>query len=279
MILINGAPTRQIEVADRGFQYGDGVFTTVAVKRGIPLFLSLHIGRLQRDSATLLIPFPAEELLSREAHDLSHGCADGALKIQLTRGAGGRGYRLPETPVMTRVLSLHPAPASPSNLGDGGIRLTLCKTRLGLNPALAGVKHMNRLEQVMARAEWQASDIDEGLMLDSEGNVVEGTMSNLFIVRGRRLYTPLIDRCGVAGIMRSIVIDCARENGIELAEIRLRLDDIRQADEVFLTNCLIGLWPVRRFEDAYFTVGPVGRAVAGWIKAKTDRELTLACHV
>ncbi len=277
MFLVNGTPTRCIDFADRGFQYGDGLFTTIAVMQGIPLFLARHLERLQRDSLKLSIPFPGREILSTEAHAVSQNCSNGVLKIQLTRGSGGRGYRLPEVAATTRVLSLHPAPDYPANLTDSGVKLTLCTMRLGINRFLAGIKHMNRLEQVIARAEWQADDIHEGVMLDCENYAVEGTMSNLFIVRDRCLYTPPIDRCGVAGIMRSIVIDSARENHIDVSYIRLQLADLYQADEVFLTNCIIRLWPVRQLNGVSYKIGPITRAVAGWIRARIDQELASAC--
>jgi 4-amino-4-deoxychorismate lyase len=271
-VLINGEPTRCIDFADRGFQYGDGVFTTILVRRGVPLFLHRHFMRLEQDCRRLMIPFPGSECLIEDIETLCRLKPDGVLKIQITRGIGGRGYRLPADAVATRVLSLHPLPDHPPELRENGVAVRICKVRLGINPALAGIKHMNRLEQILARAEWNSNPIREGLMLDAEGHVTEGTMSNLFLIRCGVLRTPKIDRCGVAGIMRSVVMEMGRAQGMAVEEGRLTLEDLFGADEVFLTNCVIGLWPVCRCEACGFTVGPMSREISRWLTIKVQEE-------
>ena len=139
--------------------------------------------------------------------------------------------------------------------------LRVCKTPLGLNPALAGIKHLNRLEQVMARAEWDDTNIAEGLMLDVAGHVIEGTMSNVFCVRQDTLFTPDLTHCGVEGITRERVLKTAGRNGLEAVVTQLGLADIRQADEVFICNSLIGIWPVRRLAEKSWLPGPITKAL------------------
>ncbi len=263
--LVNGEPSAQIPISDRGFQYGDGVFTTLRVSRGVPLFLDAHLSRLERDSARLGIPFPGREALIRETRLLCEERPDAVLKIQLTRGSGGRGYLPPESATGTRVLSSHPPPEYPAGLQAHGVELRRCQIRLGINPSLAGLKHLNRLEQVLARAEWRPGDIREGLMLDAEGQVVEATMSNVFLAKDGRLVTPLLDRCGVTGVMRGLIMAAFAKQGHPVEERRVSLEEVRAADEVFLTNSVIGVWPVRRFEGRDYPVGPFTQRAQQWL--------------
>lgn len=256
-VLINGEATRSVDFADRGLQYGDGVFTTLTVQDGIPLFLNRHLARLQADAAKLNLPCPAVELLADEARHLAASQAQAVLKMMLTRGVGGRGYRCPEASNGTRILSLHPHPNYPADLAEHGTKARLCALRLGINPHLAGIKHLNRLEQVLARAEWQDDDIREGVLLDYEGFVVEGVMSNLLVLNGNRLTTPLLDRSGVAGVMRGLVLEAARDLGLAVEETRIRPETLFAADSVLLTNSVIGIWPVRELDGHRFTINPI----------------------
>ena len=183
MMLVNGECREHIEISDRGFQYGDGLFETIKVINGQPVFLDRHIERLDTGCRRLYIPFPGAELLTLEAQKLCQYSNKAVLKLILTRGSGGRGYRQPEVIQTTRVLSLHPFPDYPDSYNEQGITARFCNTCLGLNPALAGIKHLNRLEQILARAEWADSDIQEGIMMDMDEHVIEGTMTNLFLYK------------------------------------------------------------------------------------------------
>jgi 4-amino-4-deoxychorismate lyase len=270
--LINGRAERQIDCADRGFQYGDGVFTTMAVRDGRPVFLSLHLERLRNDCHRLRIPFPGESVLSAEAQQLCRMETSGVLKIQITRGPGDRGYRPMEQADPTRVLSIRPAPVSPTSRSEKGVSARLCRHRLGRNPALAGIKHMNRLEQILARSEWHSELVHEGLMMDGEGALIEGTMSNVFVVLGDRLVTPELAQCGVAGVMRSVVLAIAREDGIPADVRAMGCDELEQAQEVFLTNSLIRIWPVVSLEGRTWPVGPMARYLSRRIEARILSE-------
>lgn len=254
-LLINGQPGEAvgapaISPMDRGLAYGDGVFRTLAVSDGQPEFWLKHMAKLAADCAALGIPAPDPALLAAEARALLRGADRAVLKIIVTRGVGGRGYKPPEAAAPTRIVLRAPWPAYVPEMATAGVVVRLCETRLGLQPRLAGVKHLNRLEQVLARDEWSDPAIAEGLMQDSDGRVIEGVMSNLFVVKGGEVTTPDLARCGVAGVMRGLLLESARI-------VDLALSEVRGADELFLTNSLIGLWPVRQFDGAAYEIGPV----------------------
>jgi len=255
--LVNGLPSNVIPVTDRGFQYADGLFETIAVADGEPLLFDRHLERLARGCAKLGITMPARELFEAEAGRLCGGRERQVLKITLTRGSGGRGYRPDGAGPPTRVLAALPWPDYPEMHRTQGTTLRLCRTRLGSNPDLAGLKHLARLEQVLARGEWTDDAVQEGLMLDEESQVIEGTMSNVFLIRGEALVTPRLDRCGVAGVMREAVIACAERMGVRCDERPVALDELCSADGLFVTNSLIGLWPVRRFEQHSYAIPPL----------------------
>lgn len=269
MILINGESKAQIDSSDRGFQYGDGLFETIEVRDGLAVLLDRHLERLASGCRRLSIPFPGAELLTREASQLCRlqPTARAVLKIIVTRGSGGRGYRQPDPIYPTRVLSLHPYPDYPESYREQGIHARICSTRLGLNPSLAGIKHLNRLEQVMARSEWDDPTIMEGLMLDAAGHVIEGTMTNLFYIKNNVLYTAKLSQTGVAGIIRGIVMSLAAEHGLLCVEHAFGKDELFSADELFVCNSIIGIWPVRQIETVRFAVGPVTQNIQSWLYA------------
>jgi len=153
------------------------------------------------------------------------------------------------------------------------VAIRFCATPLSANPVLAGIKHLNRLEQVLARAEWQASEIAEGLMADEQGRVVEGTMSNLFVVSSGELWTPPVDRSGVAGVMRALVLDIALRQGIPARVREIRRPDLERADALFLTNSLIGIWPVRRLERWEYDISAIPERLCD---AVTEQGLAMA---
>ncbi len=244
-IWINGGIASQIDCRDRGLNYGDGLFETLCIARGIPRLLDYHLERLYNGCKRLKIIPPNLALLRHELLKIAALRTSGILKLVLTRGVGTRGYRPTGRERCIRILSLQPFPriAAPH---PGIWHVRLCTTRLGSNITLAGLKTLNRLESVMARSEWQNPRIAEGLMMDADGNIVCGTMSNIFIRRGIRLMTPLLDRCGVAGVMRRWVLSQADALNLKPYEIRLRWKDIANAEEVFMCNALVGVIPIAK---------------------------------
>lgn len=263
-ILVNGEPRTQIDVRDRGLQYGDGLFETMAVLDGSIRRRDAHMARLHLGCSRLGIPAPQKAVLDSEIDALIAGCERAVLKLIVTRGFGGRGYRAPEQPSPSRVLWLDAWPQYPPAWAEEGVAVRVCRTVLSDQPQLAGIKHLNRLEQILARREWSEAGealIAEGLMRDARGHVVCGTMSNVFVVRAGRLLTPAIDRCGVAGTLRQAVLHAAVQLGIGTGKVDLDLDTLRQAEEIFLTNALIGVWPVRRIDDRDCAIGPMTRRI------------------
>ena len=222
-ILINGQIADQIPVLDRGFQYGDGLFETIHIVAGKPQYWQQHMERLSDGCLRLQIPVPDLSVLQHEAEGMCGEISEGVLKITITRGPGGRGYATDESAKCSRVIALFPAPRYSEKCWSEGVAVKICNTKLGINPALAGIKHLNRLEQVLARTEWNSADIHEGIMLDINDNVIEGTMSNVFCVRNGELYTPELSSCGVKGIIRDQVLNIAKQMGIAVHEKQLAL--------------------------------------------------------
>jgi 4-amino-4-deoxychorismate lyase len=268
VILVNGKPGSSIGVSDRGLQYGDGLFETLAVERGQVLCLDRHLARLTSGCRSLEIPAPEETALRIDLNTVTKGVARGVVKIILTRGASARGYRASANATPTRIVSSHPWPPFPPENRTEGIALHVCRTRLSNNVRLAGLKHLNRLEQVLAVNEIDDPKVSEGLMLDEEGTVVEGTMSNIFYVESGRLMTPDLSRCGVHGIIRGEVIDWARRHmDAPVGQSRVGLETLLKSDECFVCNSLIGVWPVRSIGGHKIPLGPVTQSVQSDLKA------------
>ncbi len=261
---VNGEPAETLRLADRGIQYGDGLFETLAVMDGRIRRLGLHLDRLREGCARLRLPMPDEGSLRQELQGAAEGQSRAVLKFILTRGSGGRGYRLPDPVSVTRMMFLHPWPDYPADWHTDGIELRICATRLAMGPALAGLKHLNRLEQVLARAEWNEG-VPEGLMLDADGRPVEGTMTNLFASPAEgRLVTPDLSRAGVAGVTRRHILERAKAEGVQVEIRDLSLAELLESREIFMCNSIAGVWPVTRIEARRYTVGPLTCMAQTW---------------
>jgi len=256
--LVNGQPTG-VDPADRGLAYGDGLFETMAAHDGRIRWLDFHFDRLEEGCRRLEIPSLPRSLLEQEiaAHCPQEGRA--VVKLIVTRGSGGRGYPPPEPANPTRVLAISSWPEYPEPYYRHGISVRVCKLRLGENPALAGIKHLCRLEQVLAQLELRGHEVQQGLLLDMSDKVVGGTHSNLFAVNGSELATPTLIRSGIKGVMRRAVLETAPSLGIRTAERDLTLGQILEADELFMTNALFGVWPIAAIDSQRFAVGPTTR--------------------
>lgn len=269
-VLVNGKPGACVSALDRGLLYGDGVFETIRVCDGEPRYWSCHMQRLQAGCERLGISPCDTVLLTAEAGRLLDGSGAGVLKVIVTRGSGGRGFRPEAGTAPTRIVQLHSLPVYSPDCAQSGVTARICATRLGHNPALAGIKHLNRLEQVMARREWNDAGIAEGLLLDRDDNLIEGTMSNIFLVRENVLTTPVLDRCGVAGIMRSWVLNAAQQAGLDFRVRNIHADELKQAQEVFVCNSVIGIWPVIAAGDLAWEKGEITAGLQAQLSAQTD---------
>jgi 4-amino-4-deoxychorismate lyase len=262
--LVNGVESSAISVDDRGLQYGDGLFETMAAVNGRVRNFDRHMERLGEGCRRLGIPAPSAELLADECERALAGMGTGSVKLTITRGPGPRSYRPPQDPAVTRiVVSSGP---KPRNDPETGVVVRLCGTPLGLNPRLAGLKHLNRLEQVMACSEWDDPAIAEGLMSSTDGRLICATAANVFIVHDGLLLTPDIRDCGVAGVMRSLVLAAARELAIPHEVADFPASRLANAEEVFLTNAITGVRPVGEVIGIrrYVAPGAVTSALLAW---------------
>ena len=260
-MLVNGESVSVLSVNDRGLLYGDGVFETIAVSAGHPLCLDEHIARLHEGCRRLGIAQPPERLLKQEALSVCGNTDRAVLKLIVTRGAGARGYRTDDTINPTRIVTLHPWPVYPESYRKQGVSATVCQTRLAQNPSLAGIKHLNRLEQVMARREWQ-DEYQEGLMLDTDGWVIEGTMSNVFLIKNDTLLTPKLSRAGIDGIVRRRIINLCQTLGIPVIVLDLSIEAVKTAQSIFFCNSLIGIWPVALLDNSKYQIHPLTERLA-----------------
>lgn len=251
MVLVNGQPAQSIDVSDRGLHYGDGLFETMVVIDKQIRFIEAHLARLKTGCERLSLPFPDLDLLESEFNQVlgSETSSPYIIKLLLTRGPGGRGYVIPEISTTTRVISTHAFPDKVMQYWQDGLRLHVCKQPLGINPGIAGIKHLNRLEQVLASAERSGKPFDEGLMLSTTGNVIEGTMSNIFWVRDNTYYTPDLTNCGIEGVIRSKVIDLLESMNTEVKTGNYLLEDVLKADTVFMTNSTMVVTQVMNLVD------------------------------
>ena len=259
-VLLNGSPAQQVSPFDRALHFGDGLFETIACRAGRPRFLSLHLERLLLGCQRLGIDSGDFAEVRAEVSSLAREVENAIVKVILTRGTAlARGYGVTGREKATRITFRYGWPPETPTESQDGVRVRTAKLRLGENPALAGLKHCNRLEQILARREWTDPGIAESLLYSSSGRLVSGTMSNVFIVEGSRLRTPRLDLCGVAGVMRRVVLREAERAGISVQEDVLGVDDVHKASELFLTNARIGLWPLRELDGRVLQPGPVTR--------------------
>lgn len=237
-----GNPIIGIDGNDRGLAYGDGVFETMRVHAAQPVWWREHWQRLLCGASVLGISAPNEAAILSHSLQLIAGRSQGVLKLVLTRGVGGRGYALPEKSSATVVLSWHELPAAePAE----GLNLRWCQLRLSEQPVLAGIKHLNRLENVLARAECNDPDIHEGVLLDAQDRLVCVTAGNIFLHVDGCWQTPRLDRCGIAGIARHWIL----QNLPGAIETELTAETVQRCDAMLVCNSVRGVRAVRKLEN------------------------------
>jgi 4-amino-4-deoxychorismate lyase len=231
---------------DRAIVYGDGLFETVIVFDSTPPLWLHHKQRLQ--ASLLRLGIKADiAVIEQQVFSLATQTQNALLRIVVARSGGQRGYDPRSVSGCVFSIDTFGLPAYTNTLLESGVALHLCRYVLPRNPVLAGIKHINRLDQVIAASEWNRLWEQEGLLLDDTGAVIEGTMSNVFIVTNGMLQTPLLNHCGVAGVMRDYIINTlAPELSLAVTVKRLTLNDILASDECFLCNSVFGVWPVSR---------------------------------
>jgi len=255
-VLINGQQEETLSPFDRGLAYGDGIFRTLPVTQNPPEYWLGHYQKLVSDCHVLGIVCPSAEILLNDIEKLIKTSPKEktslVVKIIITRGDGERGYAMPPLVQPNRILITSDLPSySESNFAEG-VKLHLCSLRLSHQPLLAGVKHLNRLENVLARAEWQDSSITDGVLMDAAGHVIECTSSNLFARFGHELHTPDLTNCGVAGVTRQRILDLSEKLSLQAKITNISLERLKQADEVIICNSLFGAWQVRELNHQHW---------------------------
>ena len=259
----NGITVDSIPVDDRSAQYGDGLFETVAIRGGKPRFWDQHMARLRMGCEKIGIEPPSVAAVRADA-DAAISALEGAaefatLKIIVSAGSGPRGYGRRQDTRPTNRVGIFPGQPLPVKHYQEGVEVRICATRLAIQPQLAGVKSLNRLEQVLGRSEWDDEAVFEGLMVDTDTRLICGTMSNVFIARQNVLITPAITRCGISGIMRQQIIGWLQDAGVTCEVRDLEIEELHTADEVFLSNSQFGVLPVSRCRESHWSVGPITR--------------------
>lgn len=260
-----GNPKHALHVEERGLNYGDGVFETMLLTNGAVALIDGHLERLRIGCERLGIATPSTQSVLGDVKTLTKTSSNGIVKLIVTRGAGGRGYRANAELAPSRITLLYPQPQTTSREVD----VRWCAMRLARNAQLAGIKHLNRLEQVLAQNEWSDASIAEGLMMDTEGEVVSATASNVFVVIDGVVTTPDLRFSGVRGVMRQHVLRKTSDLGIEVSERSLRKEDILDADEIFLTNAVRGIRPVVALGERRWPVGPITQRLMNAVEART----------
>lgn len=260
--LVNGEISTLVETSNRGLNYGDGLFETLLVQSGRPRRWQGHMDRLGIGCERLGIPMPPQSILLREVQTVSAGLVDAVVKIIITRGGEDRTYMPPEGGTYVRIVSAHSYPKGIAKLARKGVRARICDLRLAIQPALGGMKHLNRLEQVLASAELRQTGAAEGILLDRDNHVVCAVSANIFLVMDNRLLTPRLDLCGIRGVVRAHIL---AGFSARCEQRRVTLDMLREADEVFICNTVKGIVPVTAIDGHEYNIGPVTRDLQNWL--------------
>ncbi len=250
---VNGKLVSGVAPTNRGFAYGDGVFRTMRLLDGQLQDWPQHYQTLVADCSKIQIVCPSAELLMQDFRALMMSGPGGEavssiIKVIITRGEGARGYAPPAICEPTRVLVQSPLPVYPPEIYHQGVALYTCQTRLAQQPLLAGIKHLNRLENVLARAEVKDPRFFDGLLCDYDGHVIEAVSGNLFLQKDGVIMTPLLDQCGVAGVMRQKIMDWYRTHGQPVAVTRISPENLLTADAVVIANSVYGVLQVMQID-------------------------------
>ena len=277
-VLINGIASEYVSVTDRGLHYGDGVFETIACVGNTPVFIEQHLDRMESGARKLKIPFPDRQLFLDDINCLLRGSKSSStriIKLILTRGAGKRGYRYETRQIPMRICMVSAWPGHVAHWREHGINARFCQTQVSLNPGLAGIKSLNRLDSVMASSEL-GTTYHEGFLSDIDGNVIEGTMSNIFVVLNDALVTPDLSRCGINGIMREQIIDIAHMNNINVVTRNIKRDELLESREIFISNSVIGACVVKQLEQQFYSTDTMTKTISKILNRRIEADAKAA---
>ncbi|WP_299494349.1 aminodeoxychorismate lyase [uncultured Shewanella sp.] len=257
-VWVNGVENGQVKPVDRGLAYGDGLFATMRVSHHEIQFLTGHFNRLSQGAKRLGFDWQASPTLKAHLHQQALTMEHGCIKLLLTRGSGGRGYAAPSQLDITEVVSTHPIPKHYPLWQQRGIALVSSDVTLGRQPRLAGIKHCNRLEQVLIKSVPIPLGFDDYLVLDEQDLVIESSMANLFFVdKEQAVYTPALSHSGVAGMMREQVINGILALGFSVHVKPIPISRLTDFSAAFVTNSLLGVVDVTRINDVMYTSDPL----------------------
>ncbi|GEA60640.1 aminodeoxychorismate lyase [Vibrio comitans] len=259
MYWINGVQEETVSASDRSFNYGDGGFTTIKTMDGKPVFWSLHVERMQACLQLLQISQPDWKQVRAWVEQAAIEQGLGGVKLHVSRGSGGRGYSPAGVTESMVTISEFGYPEHYKDWQLNGVELGIAEHKLGINPLLAGHKHNNRLEQVLLKADIEQQGYQDGIVLDLNDHIVETTMANLFWVKGKTLYTPSMEKCGVSGVIRRLVIQDAQMLGMKVLFGEFDMEHLLNANEVFMCNSLLGIAPVVKITHKSYPVGIITR--------------------
>ncbi|ACK46395.1 aminodeoxychorismate lyase [Shewanella baltica OS223] len=257
MFWVNGASQASVDPSDRGLAYGDGLFATMRTGAEGILFFNAHQARLTAGAARLGFQWQMSEALQQQLHALAIEYPHHCIKLIVSRGVGGRGYTPPETVNPTEIVSVHAIPSHYAKWQQAGICLKTSSIRLGLQPLLAGMKHLNRLEQVLIKSHPLPQGFDDWLVNDIEGNVIESSMANVFFIKGNRVITPSLAQCGVAGVMREQVMIALLEQNMNIECLPVGAERLIEFDSAFITNSVLGIVDVLAIDSLKFSRAPI----------------------
>jgi 4-amino-4-deoxychorismate lyase len=247
-VIVNGEYINQVSLSDRSVQFGDGCFTTLLVTKGIAEFWSAHRQRLMQGCERLSINFSAWELLEKSVYELSQKHNKAVLKVIISRGIGGRGYGTDESAVPSFFISQHAFPNHYLEWQAQGIALSLSPILLAKQPLLAGIKHLNRLEQVLIKQQLQHTTFDDVIVCDTDKHLVESSAANLFWCIGNTWFTPDLSQSGVDGVMRNQVLRYFKQQGIAVKLVKIGSEALLKAEQLFLCNSVMKVIPARNFQ-------------------------------
>jgi 4-amino-4-deoxychorismate lyase len=238
----------KISPFDRAFQYGDGIFRTFVVVNKKPLHWKHHYKKIVEDCLAMKITPPKEKDLLSDIQSLFKSKKKLVGKFIISRGESERGYKFNKDISHNRYLIKTQMPSYPKEYFKVGVNLYVCEQKL--NPCiLSGVKHLNRLENIMARQEWKRDHYADGILLDQNGHVIECISSNIFMRIGKTIFTPKIDHVGIKGVTRELIIKISAELGFRIKEMTFDLNKLLESDEVFITNSLFGVLQVKKIKN------------------------------
>ncbi len=277
---VDGQEQNLLEVLDRAVQYGDGFFTTMLSAEGQLYNWSAHWRRLSESASRLGFPEMEEQsVLQQLAQALTGNERPVVVKVIVSRGLGGIGYQPPveAKPRIIIQVSPHPLYKKTADMTEmhPAMAVTLCKSVCAINPQLAGIKHLNRLENVLARAELIGTEFAEGIMLNARQQVISATQSNVFLIKGQQLVTPKLIDSGVEGTTRYQLRFLVESLGLEWIEREVALEEIRDADELFLSNAVRGIMPVKEFMNTKFAVERVVEIQQAWLEWQQNNAIRI----